>query len=86
MDAYTNADQLSQTGLPNGMPAFKDKGLSAANGAEANVWHLNKQKHHYKIWFKICKIYCTFYKLYIAETLYLDKLHIWITKSYITPA
>jgi len=37
VDAFTNADQLSQTGLPNGIPAFKDGGLSAANGAEANV-------------------------------------------------
>ena len=81
MDAFTNADQLSQTGLPNGIPAFKDGGLSAANGAEANVWHLNKQKHPHKIWCRICKKYCTFHKLCIAKTLYLNKLHLLITKN-----
>ena len=63
------------------MPAFKDKGLSAANGAEANVWHLNKQKHPHKIWCRICNKYCTFHKLCIAKTLYLNKLHLLITKN-----
>ena len=37
MDAFTNADQLSQTGLQNGIPTFKDGGFSAADGAQANV-------------------------------------------------
>ena len=38
MDAFTNADQLSQTGLQNGIPSFKDGGFSAADaGAQANV-------------------------------------------------
>ena len=38
VDAYTNADQLSQTGLQNGIPSFKDGGFSAVDaGAQANV-------------------------------------------------
>lgn len=38
MDAFTNADQLSQTGLQNGIPSFKDGGFNAADsGAQANV-------------------------------------------------
>ena len=35
----------------------------------------------HKIWCRICKKYCTFHKLCIAKTLYLNKLHLLITKN-----
>ena len=43
MDAFTNADMLSQTGQANGIPSFTDGGLSAAGGAgalQANVGYV----------------------------------------------
>ena len=46
MDAFTNADMLSQTGQLNGIPSFNEGGFSAAGGSgaqQANVGYIDRR-------------------------------------------